>query len=49
MDNNQNWQNQWPPGNTTPPGNLWLRPVAVEVIVEFKDWGLIRRVIEVAG
>jgi general secretion pathway protein J len=49
LDTNQNWQNQWPPANLVPPGSLWVRPVAVEVTVEFKDWGTIRRVIEVAG
>jgi hypothetical protein len=31
------------------PESLWTRPVAVEIIVEFKDWGRIRRLIEVAG
>jgi hypothetical protein len=25
------------------------RPVAVELVIEFKDWGRIRRLIEVAG
>ena len=28
---------------------FWTRPVAVEVTIEFKDWGRIRRLIEVAG
>jgi hypothetical protein len=31
------------------PDNLWTRPLAVELIIEFKDWGRIRRLIEVAG
>ena len=49
LDGNQAWQNQWPPPTLSPPESLWTRPVAVEVIIEFKDWGRIRRLIEVAG
>ena len=29
--------------------NLAMRPVAVELIIEFKDWGKVRRLVEVAG
>jgi type II secretion system protein J len=49
LDANQTWQNQWPPASMTPPESLWTRPVAVEITIEFKDWGRIRRLIEVAG
>jgi general secretion pathway protein J len=49
FDANQTWQNQWPPLSAQPPDSTWLRPVAVEVTIEFKDWGRIRRLIEVAG
>jgi general secretion pathway protein J len=49
LDGNQTWQSQWPPPNLGQPDNLWTRPVAVELIIEFKDWGQIRRLIEVAG
>jgi type II secretion system protein J len=76
LDNNQTWQNQWPPpgglqssavtqpatGIPTPAAqsptaiqsestsdNLSMRPVAVELIIEFKDWGKVRRLVEVAG
>ena len=83
LDNNQTWQNQWPPpgglqssavtqspalgqsanGIPTPitpqsstaiqsesiSDNLSMRPVAVELIIEFKDWGKVRRLVEVAG
>jgi len=31
------------------PDSLRARPIAVEVTIEFKDWGRIRRLIEVAG
>jgi general secretion pathway protein J len=47
LDVNQNWQNQWPMSLSA--GDLQSRPVAVEVVIEFKDWGRIRRLIEVAG
>ncbi len=46
---NQSWQTQWPPPTMGVPDRLWNRPVAVELIIEFKDWGRIRRLIEVAG
>ena len=49
MDQNLAWQNQWPPASLAQPESSWTRPVAVEVTVEFKDWGLVRRLIEVAG
>jgi general secretion pathway protein J len=49
LDNNQTWQSQWPPSTLPPTEGLVTRPSAVEVIIEFKDWGRIRRVIEVAG
>jgi general secretion pathway protein J len=49
LDNNQTWQTQWPSPTLAPSDGLWTRPAAVEVIVEFKDWGRIRRLIEVAG
>jgi general secretion pathway protein J len=49
LDSNQTWQNQWPPPALPQADGLTTRPVAVEIIIEFKDWGRIRRVIEVAG
>jgi general secretion pathway protein J len=49
LDNNQTWQSLWPPPTMPLPDALTTRPVAVEIIVEFKDWGRIRRLIEVAG
>lgn len=49
LDSNQTWQNQWPPPGLPLAESLTTRPVAVELIVEFKDWGRIRRLIEVAG
>jgi general secretion pathway protein J len=49
LDGNQAWQTQWPPASLPQPGSLTSRPLAVELIIEFKDWGRIRRLIEVAG
>jgi general secretion pathway protein J len=49
LDGNQAWQNLWPPATLTQPENLWTRPVAVEITIEFQDWGTVRRLIEVAG
>jgi general secretion pathway protein J len=49
LDSNQTWQSQWPAPTLVPTDSLWTRPAAVELIIEFKDWGRIRRVIEVAG
>jgi len=54
LDGNQTWQNQWPETTTIQGGSNAAadnqsRPVAVEIIVQFKDWGPIRRVIEVSG
>jgi general secretion pathway protein J len=47
LDTNQNWQSQWPLSLST--SDLASRPVAVEIVVEFKDWGRVRRLFEVAG
>lgn len=49
LDNNQTWQSLWPPPTLPLPEGLATRPVAVEIIIEFKDWGRVRRLIEVAG
>jgi prepilin-type N-terminal cleavage/methylation domain-containing protein len=48
MDSNQAWQTIWPSGSLGIDQNQ-ARPVAVEIIVQFKDWGPIRRLVEVAG
>jgi type II secretion system protein J len=52
LDGNQAWQNQWPESTTIQNGATadWQsRPVAVEIIIQFKDWGAIRRLVEVSG
>ena len=49
LDGNQTWQNLWPPPGMQLPDSTFTRPVAVEIVIEFKDWGRIRRLIEVPG
>jgi len=52
MDAGHNWQTQWPsPTLGTGQQGLMLRirPVAVEVMIELDDWGVVMRHIEVAG
>ena len=49
LDGNQTWQTQWPPPNLPQNEGLWVRPVAVEITIEFKDWGRVQRIVEVAG
>ena len=49
LDANQAWQNNWPPASIPLTEGYAIRPVAVEITVEFTDWGKIRRLIEVAG
>jgi len=53
LDGNQAWQNQWPETSNIQNGSsttdLQSRPVAVEIVIQFKDWGAIRRLVEVSG
>lgn len=55
LDANQAWQNQWPSNAqalalASSDTLAWQsRPVAVEITIEFTDWGRIRRLVEVAG
>ncbi|MDE2234393.1 MAG: type II secretion system minor pseudopilin GspJ [Gammaproteobacteria bacterium] len=49
MDNNGQWQPQWPPLNTDASAYLAQLPKAVEIDVTLKDWGRITRIIEVAS
>jgi general secretion pathway protein J len=52
LDANQAWQTQWPETTTIQNSSsieLQSRPVAVEIIIQFKDWGAIRRLVEVSG
>ena len=49
LDSNQAWNTIWPPATLPFPDSEWTRPIAVEIIIEFKDWGHIRRLVEIAG
>lgn len=47
------WQEQWPPLNATPasaPGSIAVattHPLAIEIILQLKDWGEIRRLYQI--
>ena len=43
------WQTDWPPLQSNGPQALVLRPRAVEVAMELKDFGRITRLVEVSG
>jgi len=50
MNASREWVDRWPANDgTNLTGSERLRPAAVEVTLELEDWGVIRRVIEVAG
>ena len=49
LDQNHSWLPQWPAATVAPNEGLWARPLAVEILIEFKDWGKVRRLVEVAG
>jgi len=50
MDENHDWQPQWPPANNGNPAQVTPdMPHAVEVTVDLEDWGRVRRVFEVVG
>jgi general secretion pathway protein J len=54
MDQNRQWQTQWPPnasvaGATAQELALRERPIAIEITLDTEDWGKLVRTIEVAG
>jgi general secretion pathway protein J len=50
MNASREWVDRWPANESTNlTGSERLRPAAVEITLELEDWGVIRRVIEVAG
>jgi general secretion pathway protein J len=49
LDGTHQWSDQWPPASSVIPLNWTLRPIAVEITIEFEDWGKIRRIAELAG
>ena len=48
LSRNGEWSEQWPPLNL---GNAdaRARPRAVEIVIEHEEWGLVNRVVEIAG
>jgi len=49
LDQNRNWSDEWPAPGLNADQAIFARPTAVEIQVDFKDWGAVRRLIEVAG
>ncbi len=49
MDGQRQWQEQWPPLNAPPATVARARPLAVEIKLDFEDFGEITRLIEVGG
>lgn len=50
MNASREWVDRWPANDGTGfAGVERMRPAAVEITLELEDWGVIRRVIEVAG
>ena len=49
LDQNHSWVPQWPAPLLPPNEGLSGRPLAVEILIDFKDWGKVRRLVEVAG
>ena len=47
LDQNNEWQEQWPPLNAPAASGTATGPVAIEVILQLQDWGNIRRLYEV--
>jgi general secretion pathway protein J len=49
LDQNHSWAPLWPAPTLPPNEQLSSRPLAIEILIEFKDWGKVRRLVEVAG
>lgn len=45
MDDDREWQEQWNPGRS----DLRVRPMAIELTIRLRDYGELRRLVEVAG
>jgi general secretion pathway protein J len=49
LDQNHTWLPQWPAPTVPANEGLSGRPLAVEILIDLKDWGKVRRLVEVAG
>lgn len=49
LNSGREWQAQWPPLGAAPEVALFMRPMAVEIVVVLADFGEIRRLVEVPG
>lgn len=48
LDESGEWTEQWPPLSTAG-SSPRARPRALEIIIEHEDWGVLNRIVEVAG
>ncbi len=46
LDDKSEWQEQWPPLNAVP-GATAPHPLAIEILLQLKDWGEIRRLYKI--
>lgn len=49
LDASGEWTEQWPPLDASGSGSPRQRPRAIEIVLEHEEWGVINRLIEVAG
>lgn len=49
LDQTGEWSEQWPPANSGATPGARLRPRAVEIVIEHDEWGVINRIVEIAG
>lgn len=49
LNANREWVDRWPAGDAATPGDDRVRPAAIEVTLDLEDWGVVKRLVEVAG
>ncbi|MEL7448832.1 MAG: type II secretion system minor pseudopilin GspJ [Pseudomonadota bacterium] len=49
LDQASEWQEDWPPLGAADPETVRARPLALEIVIELEDFGLISRIIEIQG
>lgn len=49
LHENGEWSEQWPPLSGGGAADVRQRPRAVEIVIEHEQWGLINRIVEIAG
>lgn len=49
LGGDRDWKEQWPPLGYSGADATFVRPMAVEIMLELEDWGKITRLVEVSG